>query len=447
MAPQEETEPTETNETNTAPAEKSEELKQLETQKGLVVAQKDLIAASNDLIKEQQDLVRNALGASPAEGEGGEPAAGAAAQPVSGETKTPFYATLVSYEALMKNARSIAQGINAVNGVEKIAVVDSMALALDDVGTLQIKVQIAEFKNIFTAHFKECLRIYEQTRSLTLPMKGAGGSDLASLVEGLKVDMDAIRFTVPYAATGLKGLAASGLAGGALMNTLTPLGLAITGVSSVLSGVSNIMGYLREEYALQAVTPAADLEALQAEVAGQITSAKVLLGRFHRVKNSKLLTALQQCLDLRGKIDDIRAKLQLEEAKEADPQLEAVEKPARDLLVSASTSMLTAFDEFHKTITAVSAETKYSPLMIAVIRDSLADLGVTHYLYLKTVAMGGDVIEVKSIWPWRSSQVSVIAGSVCSAVLADAEGNVLFAKTSAPDLVKKRFDCRKFTTA
>jgi hypothetical protein len=31
-------------------------------------------------------------------------------------------------------------------------------------------------------------------------------------------------------------------------------------------------------------------------------------------------------------------------------------------------------------------------------------------------------------------------------VLADAEGSVVFAKTSAPDLVKKRFDCRKFTT-
>lgn len=71
MAPQEESDPTETNKTNTAPAEKSEELKQLEKQKGLVVAQKDLIAASNDLIKEQQDLVRNALGASATEGEGG----------------------------------------------------------------------------------------------------------------------------------------------------------------------------------------------------------------------------------------------------------------------------------------------------------------------------------------------------------------------------------------
>jgi len=446
MASQEEKDPTATTDDNTAPAEKSEELKQLETQKGLVIAQKDLVAASNDLIKEQQDLVRSALGASAAEGEGGEPAAGAAEQPASGESKTPYYATLVSYEALMKNARSIAQGINALKGVEKIAIVDSMALALDDVGTLQIKYQIAEFKSIFTAHFKECLRIYEQTRSLILSTKGADGSDLASLVEGLKVDMDAIRFTVPYASIGLKGMAASGLAGGALMNALTPLGLAITGVSSVLSGVSNIMGYLREEYALQAITPAADLEALQAEVAGQITCAKVLLGRFHRVKNSKLLTALQQCLDLRSKIEDVKAKLQLEEAKEVDPQIEAAEKPARDLLVSASTSMLDAFDEFFKTITAVTPEAKFSPLMIAVIRDSLTDLGVTHYLYLKTVTMGGDVVAVKSIWPWRSSQVSVIAGSVCSAVLADAEGSVVFAKTSAPDLVKKRFDCRKFTT-
>lgn len=363
--------------------------------------------------------------------------------------KTPHYATLVSYEALIKNARSIAQGINDLKEIkknEKIAIVDSLSLALDDVGTLQIKVQIAEFKSIFAAHLKECLRIYEHTRSFIQPMKGAGGLKIESLIEGLKVDMDAIRFTRSYASTGMKGMAASGLAGGALMNALTPLGLAITGVSSVLSGVSNIMGYLREEYNLQSVTPAADIEALQAEVAGQITCAKVLLGSFHRVKNSKLLTALQQCLDLRSKIEDVKAKLQLEEAKEVDPQIEAAEKPARDLLVSASTSMLDAFDDFFKTITAVTPEAKYSPLMIAVIRDSLTDLGVTHYLYLKTVTMGGDVIEVKSIWPWRSSQVSVIAGSICSAVLADAEGSVVFAKTSAPDLVKKRFDCRKFTT-
>jgi hypothetical protein len=131
------------------------------------------------------------------------------------------------------------------------------------VGTLQIKVQIAEFKSIFAAHLKECLRIYEHTRSFIQPMKGAGGLKIESLIEGLKGDMDAIRFTRSYASTGMKGMAASGLAGGALMNALTPLGLAITGVSSVLSGVSNIMGYLREEYNLQSVTPAADIEALQ----------------------------------------------------------------------------------------------------------------------------------------------------------------------------------------
>jgi hypothetical protein len=66
MAPQEESDPTETNKTNTAPAEKSEELKQLENKKGLSSPKKPY-AASKHLIKEHRPRPQR-LGASPPRG-------------------------------------------------------------------------------------------------------------------------------------------------------------------------------------------------------------------------------------------------------------------------------------------------------------------------------------------------------------------------------------------
>jgi len=199
------------------------------------------------------------------------------------------------------------------------------------------------------------------------------------------------------------------------------------------------MGFFQDEHTLTPTKTESDLSAFQAAVVDQIKDdACLMINRLHRITASILLETLQKCLVLRATVDDFRQKMGTEAVKEPDPEAEVAEKPKRELMISACATMIKDFDDFFARITAILEGGKYSPLMIAVMREQFDIQKVTHYLFLKIVTMGGDVITSKSIWPWISSRVVVMAGSVCSAVLVDESGNIVYSKTIASPLEKTR---------
>lgn len=412
---------------------------QLTQQKEIMDAQTELLKSNLELEKSRKALITEQIGSPTSTNEATSVAIAA--------DKTPFLAELLAHQVLLKSAHKIGEELkkcfNKLNQSEegkpiKIMLIDSPDLAVEDVGRIQIKNQLEEYQKNLTSQAKACEEIIAQKRELVI----------RDLVKGSIIDDLAIKtITAP---SGSKSRIGYGSPRGDRISTLSTVGSAIStifptmnagleGISALITGVSNIMGFFQNEHTLTPTKTESDLSAFQAAVVDQFNDDTfVMINRLHRITTSILLETLQKCLILRATVDDFRQKMGTEAVKESDPDAEAAEKPKRELMISACATMIKDFDDFNARITAIPEGGKYSPLMIAVMREQFDTLKVTHYLCLKIVTMGGDIITSKSIWPWISSRVIVMAGSVCSAVLVDGSGDIVYSKTIASPLEKTR---------
>jgi len=412
---------------------------QITQQKEIMDAQTELLKSNLELEKSKKALITEQIGSPTSTNEATSVAIAA--------DKTPFFAELLAHQVLLKSAQRIGEELKKYFNIlsqseegktRKIMLIDSPDLAVEDVGRIQIKNQLEEYLKTLSSQAKACEEIIAQKRELVIN----------DLLKGSRID-DLVIKTIT-APSGSKSRIGYGSPRGDRINTLStvgstistlfpPINAGIEGISALITGVSNIMGFFQDEHTLTPTKTESDLSAFQAAVVDQIKDdACLMINRLHRITASILLETLQKCLVLRATVDDFRQKMGTEAVKEPDPEAEVAEKPKRELMISACATMIKDFDDFFARITAILEGGKYSPLMIAVMREQFDIQKVTHYLFLKIVTMGGDVITSKSIWPWISSRVVVMAGSVCSAVLVDESGNIVYSKTIASPLEKTR---------
>jgi hypothetical protein len=369
--------------------------------------EKELLDAQADLEKSKTTLLTAQLGTFNNQ---------STAQAVdTGTATTPYIVEFLSQKILIENAEEIAKKINALGeNISKILIVDSMELCTDDVGLMQIKSQINGYNELFKERLLE---------------------DVTLLHESIRVTPSNEE---PRIASELPSERAYSL-------PLAGVSAALTGLSSILTGISSIAGFFQDKYSIKAAKYTPDLVPLQARVAGKVTKCPVIFNKNYRTDSSPLLEMLKEALILRETLSEKKGKLESVSAQNPDPQKEAVEKPKRELAVNSSDTLIKAFDGFFTLLTTIPSGASYSPLMIAIMRDSIDQLGITHYLYLSISSVGGDVITVSSIWPWKSGQMSVMVGSIFTAILIDKTGKVVFADTIAPNLKKIKFQFNKFS--
>ena len=87
-------------------------------------------------------------------------------------------------------------------------------------------------------------------------------------------------------------------------------------------------------------------------------------------------------------------------------------------------ALVEAFDKFVEGITAVKEGAAHSPLMAAAIREAVCQSTATHYLYVKVVQSGGQVVTKRRLWPLPTRLYYTGAASV-SYLLTDRQGRVL----------------------
>ena len=103
-----------------------------------------------------------------------------------------------------------------------------------------------------------------------------------------------------------------------------------------------------------------------------------------------------------------------------------IDQLAAGKYVAQSESLITGFDEFNKTLRTVAEGQTASPLHLAVLREKILELGITHLLYATIVSTSGDKLRSK-LW-LRPPHMTYFGGSVISYILADAnEGNIVAA--------------------
>lgn len=119
-----------------------------------------------------------------------------------------------------------------------------------------------------------------------------------------------------------------------------------------------------------------------------------------------------------------------EQEKKAEQALQQrIEANAEELAailaqLHPANALVEAFDKFVEGITAIKEGAARSPLMAAAIREAICQSTATHYLYVKVVQSGGQVVTKRRLWPWPTRLYYTGAASV-SYLLTDKQGRVL----------------------
>jgi hypothetical protein len=366
------------------------ELKKLEEEKNKITKQTELITAKAGLITAEKSLVTAQL-----------PDTSAAPAQITpavnlDETKPGYVAELVAYGALNKKAKEVAKAINSLSlGNASIMIVDSLELAADDVGLIQLSTQM----KYFSSQMKIQVEINQKVIA-------AAGQVVRSEEERL-------------------GAAA--------------ITAGLTIASSILSSLSTIGGFFQKEYTIKSRDITIQLSTLQAAVAGQIKNAPIYINKFYRIIDAPLLTKLQECFELRMKLAGNIALLKSLSAQTPAENADAAKKLAQDEVSSSSQALIDAFDKFFTESTTLPQGSTCSPLMLAILRQHYDEMGITHYLYLGLSATGGEVVTKKSNWFWQISKIGILAGGVISTILIEKSGRVVYSDTSTA-MIRTKYD-------
>jgi hypothetical protein len=93
---------------------------------------------------------------------------------------------------------------------------------------------------------------------------------------------------------------------------------------------------------------------------------------------------------------------------------------------AASNKLASDYDSYMKSINSIPDGAQTSPLNLAILRDQIIDLDITHILYLKIQTTGGEARKVKSLWS-RGGETSYLGGVSLNYVLAEKNGRIVVA--------------------
>ena len=335
-----------------------------------------------------------------------------------------------------------------VDGIE-VLIVDDPGPVDEEFWRLQIEAQFDAFTRAFAAqqrNNRDALETAAATAQSSGTPKSSGSTTRSAA---------AVTALLPLLIAGAQGVA------GAL-----PAALA------AVAGVASIAGYFSADYTVKGRKLALSDDALKRAVAGRFEQVAVRVFGYGCLLASPLLSTFAGLMEQRralageARVLAARAK-QLgadsaavgeaaahmiaagdadqpeehrpatrsggraeEQEKKAEQALQQrIEANAEELaailaLLHPANALVEAFDKFVEGIIVVKEGAAHSPLMAAAIREAICQSTATHYLYVKVVESGGQVVTKRRLWPLPTRLYYTGAASV-SYLLTDRQGRVL----------------------
>ncbi|MDD3245988.1 MAG: hypothetical protein PHF18_03880 [Methanosarcina sp.] len=348
---------------------------------------------------------------------------------ITTDDKFGYFVELVAYDTLTSQVKKLVEKVNEkLSDDKKILLVEDLNIAIDDVRLVQVKSQLM----ILEEALNEQIAANEKTH---LPPQVKGFVEASAVAPTLKA------------------------------------------IETVIGAVTDIADMFYGKYTIKGKEISLSDTALRILIAGELKEKRnnrsVYLTNFYCLEKSQLIETLRRLVQRRGELQnqvhrlhqeivkprkkkiaelevEIKkkvAELEVEIKKKEDSSPAEIselaslvgrkqqelkvltdEKQEVEENILESESLITAFDKGIKALlTTVDGQTA-SPFEVAVLREQISELKITHLLYAKIVSGGGDAITGKRWFSWR--HVTYLGGSVVSYILADTKGEIVAANTS-----------------
>lgn len=335
-----------------------------------------------------------------------------------------------------------------VDGI-KVLIVDDPGPVDEEFWRLQIGAQFDSFARAFAAqqhNNRDALEMAAAPTQAASTPKSAGSTTRSAA---------AVTALLPLIIAGAQGVA------GALPATL-----------AAVAGASSIASYFSADYTITGRKLALSDDALKRAVAGRCEQVAVRVFGYGCLQASPLLSKFADLMDQRRELAG-EARILAARARQLGADSEAVGQAAAHLAAAGdvdqpeerrsvtrsggraeeqgkepahalqqrieanaeelaailaqlhpANALVEAFDKFVEGIIAVKEGAAHSPLMAAAIREAICQSTATHYLYVKVVESGGQVVTKRRLWPLPTRLYYTGAASV-SYLLTDKQGRVL----------------------
>ena len=307
-----------------------------------------------------------------------------ATQPLEGTITTSekfgYIAEIVSYQAMSEKTIQVAKEIDTkLTDKHKVLIVDKLDLSSGDIPLIQIENQFQYFNDIIDKQTEHNKKLLQEVKAL----------DVAALL--------------------------------------------IPAVVSVVGSIADIMGFFRTNYSITGQEFTLKNDALTANIAKNLSKPKKYILSFQIIEKSKIIedfvTFLKNKLELEKTKDKLKHKSkEIRVCSKTTPQSQ-LDLTEIEAAIIDSETIISACNDFVKSITTVAEEGSLSLLVQAAVREFIRDKEITHILYLNIVSSGGEAITKQSSLA-RVLNTSFIGGSAFAYILAEKDGKIIISDTA-----------------
>ena len=306
-------------------------------------------------------------------------------QPLEGTITTSekfgYIAEIVSYQAMSEKTIQVAKEIDTkLTDKHKVLIVDKLDLSSCDIPLIQIENQFPYFNDIIEKQTEHNKKLLEEVKAL----------DVAPA-------------------------------------------LLIPAVVSVVGSIADIMGFFRTNYSITGQEFTLKNDALTANIAKNLSKPKKYILNFQIIEKSKIIedfvTFLKNKLELEKTKDKLKHKSkEIRVCSKTTPQSQKDLTEIEAAIIDSET-IISACNDFVKSITTVAEEGSLSLLVQAAVRSFIREKEITHILYLNIVSSGGEAITKQSSVA-RVLNTSFIGGSAFAYILAEKDGKIIMSDTA-----------------
>lgn len=348
---------------------------------------------------------------------------------------------LVGYHALKKISGDIVRSIGNVVGVGndvRILIVDRLDYATGDIPYVEVTSQLS----VFEVRCRKQIAINKELADLAVQLEDRAEEE-----------------RIPAAKTGTTRLAPLATSPSSLP-AINAGASAAPSMYGVIAATADLAGSSRDDYSARGQDLSLKTEGLVAAVAGALRSEKryVYVNNFYSLDTtgpqSKLMNMYAGVLDCSSRLAQSRNRLQYSiskkaglvaelkvsltfaaggaPSKEREEEISRIREAIRDetgwldramMEVLASDAIHAELGVLVKNITTGDPAQPASKLALAVFREKVHELGITHLLYIGVLTSGGESVTRK--WILGTGTTSYLGGAVVSYVLSRVEGDIL----------------------
>jgi hypothetical protein len=358
------------------------------------------------------------------------------------DVRPGYVADLVSYQSVKRASQEIVRRLTVVEGLSK----DAKILIVDQMNYAEGDLPLVEISQQFGLAEARCRKQVADNRDL---LDWVMQNDEKAATEGPAPPREASQRFAFLAAVPAIASAAT----------------ALPAFAGLVGTVADIAVSFHSDCIVQGKSIARKTESLITAVAGSLRTEKRAVYIYHFASldtigtQSKLMKTYTGLLDCSSRLAKTRNQLsyfvdrktarlmdlqnQLARAEQVSgkrPEIAADSDIIREKIaeesswlnlanpaILASDAIHGELDSYVRTITRAEAEDSIPKLAQAVFRERIADLGITHLLYIGLASCGGEVVRKRSFLLFPS--ISYFGGCVASFVLAKKEGEVLVSDT------------------